>query len=156
MTRVSRLQLEKMQNYASPSGIAGCAKPFSCTWDQLWMQSGNKDTSACAKAHELYVEQHNLAKQANALAELDGATSKGAGTSKKSSKKAKEAVATADASEPNLHAIYQQELEKTKEAADNAKATAEFAAKDMFLFYANLLSVDAKYAWNKIQRANRI
>ncbi len=34
-TRVSRLQLEKTLNYISPSGIQGCAKPFSCMWDQL-------------------------------------------------------------------------------------------------------------------------
>jgi hypothetical protein len=42
------------------------------------------------------------------------------------------------------------DLEKAKEAAENAKAKAESAAKDMFQFYANLLSVDAKYSWNKI------
>ncbi len=48
-TRVSRLQLEKPQNYVSPSGILGCAKPFSCTWDQLWMQSRNKDISRPTK-----------------------------------------------------------------------------------------------------------
>jgi hypothetical protein len=49
------------------------------------------------------VEQRNLAKQAKAaLAELDETTSKGAGTSRKSSKKTKEGMATADASEPNL------------------------------------------------------
>jgi hypothetical protein len=84
------------------------------------------------------------------LAELDQATNEGAGTSKKSSKKAKEAAATADASEPNLPTIYQQDLKKAKEATDNAKAKEESTAKDMFLFYASLLSVDAKYAWNKI------
>jgi hypothetical protein len=46
--------------------------------------------------------------------------------------------------------MYQLVLEKAKEAAENAKALAESAAKDMFQFYANLLSVDAKYAWNEI------
>jgi hypothetical protein len=40
-----------------------------------------------------------------ALAELNRATSKGAGTSK-SSKKDKEGAPMADASEPNLHTIY--------------------------------------------------
>ena len=40
------------------------------------------------EAHEAYMEQRNLVKQAKAaLAELDGTTSKGAGASKKSSKK---------------------------------------------------------------------
>jgi hypothetical protein len=56
----------------------------------------------------------------------------------------------ADASEPNLGANFQLDLKKTKEAAENTKAKTESAAKDMFQFYANLLSVDAKYTWNKI------
>ncbi len=45
MTRVSRLQLDKMWNYFSSSGIAGHAKSFSCMWEQIWMQSRNEDTS---------------------------------------------------------------------------------------------------------------
>jgi hypothetical protein len=106
---------------------------------------------AYKEAHELYVEQCNLAKQTKAaLAELDKSTSKGAGTSRKSSKKAKEGTATADTSEPNLQANFQLDLKKAKEAKKNAKAKAESAAKDMFQFYVNLLSVDAKYVWNKI------
>jgi hypothetical protein len=83
------------------------------------------DFKAYKEAHEIYVEQCDLAKQAKAaLAELDGATSEGAGTSRKSSKKKKtnEGVAMADASEPDLRAIYQQDLEKAKEAVENAKA----------------------------------
>ncbi len=56
----------------------------------------------------------------------------------------------ADASEPNLQANFQLDLEKVKEATENARAKAESAVKDMFQFYANLLSVDAKYGWNKI------
>jgi hypothetical protein len=103
------------------------------------------------ETHEAYVEQCDLVKQAKAaLAKLDRTTSKDAGTSKKSSKKHKEAAAMADASEPELQAIYQLDLEKAKEAAENARAKAESAANDMIQFYANLLSVDAKYAWNKI------
>jgi hypothetical protein len=104
---------------------------------------------AYKEAHELYVEQRDLAKQAKAaLAELDGATSKseGAGTSMKSSKKASEATAMADPNEPNPQANFLLDLEKAREAAENTKAKAESAAKDMFQFYANLLSVDAKYA----------
>ncbi len=49
------------------------------------------------------VEQHALVKQVKAaLVELDRTTGEGAGTSKKSSKKHKEAAATADTPEPNL------------------------------------------------------
>jgi hypothetical protein len=103
------------------------------------------------EAHELYVEQKDLAKQVKAtLAELDGTTSEDAGTSRKPSKKNKEGAVMADASESNLQANLQFDLEKAKEATENAKAKAESAAKDMFQFYANLLSVDSKYAWNKI------
>ncbi len=106
---------------------------------------------AYKEAHELYVEQQDLAKQAKvALAELDGSTSKGVGTSRTSSKKNKEGAAMADASEPSLQANFQLDLKKTKESAENAIAKVESAVKDMFQFYTNLLSVDAKYAWNKI------
>jgi hypothetical protein len=42
------------------------------------------------------------------------------------------------------------DLEKAKEAAEKAKAKAELAAQDMFQLNPNVLSVDAKYAWNKI------
>jgi hypothetical protein len=106
---------------------------------------------AYAGAHELYVEQCNLAKQVKAaLAELDKATSEGERTSKKSSKKHKEGAATADTPDPNLRAIYKQDLNKVKEVAKTAKAKEEFAAKEMSRFYGNLLSVDARYVWNKI------
>jgi hypothetical protein len=106
---------------------------------------------AYIEAHELYVEQHEMAKQAKAaLAEPDRATSKGAETSKKSSKKAKEAMAMADATEPELQANFLLDLKKAKEAAENTKGKMDSAAKDMFQFYANLLSVEAKYAWSKI------
>jgi hypothetical protein len=58
-------------------------------------------------AHEAYMEQRGQVKQAKAaLTELDGNTSEGAGSSKKSSKNPKEAKAIAIASEPNLQAIY--------------------------------------------------
>jgi hypothetical protein len=103
------------------------------------------------EANKAYVEQHDLVKQAKAtLAELDGTTCKGAGISKKSSKMHKEARDMAEAPEPNLQAMYQLDLEKAREATETAKAKAESAAQDMFHFYANLLSVDAKYPWNKI------
>jgi hypothetical protein len=84
------------------------------------------------------------------LAELDVTTSKGAGASKKSYKKHKEAAAKADASESSLRAIYQLDLIKAREATENARAKVESAAQDMFQLYANLLSVDARYVWNKI------
>jgi hypothetical protein len=103
------------------------------------------------KAHEeankAYMEQRKLVKQAKAtLAELDRTSSKGAGTSKKSSKKHKEAAAMADAPESDLQAMYQLDLKKVREATEYAKAKVESAAHDMFQFYANLLSVDGNAA----------
>ncbi len=106
---------------------------------------------AYKEAYELYVEQRKMAKQAKAaLAEIDVGISKGAGTSKKSSKKAKEAPTMADATEPKLQENFLLDLKKAKEATENAKGKKESGAKDMFQFYANLLSVEAKYALNKI------
>jgi hypothetical protein len=103
------------------------------------------------KANEALVEQHKLVKQAKAtLAKLDGSTSEGIGTSKKPSKRHKEAAATADTPEPGLRAIYKLDLKKAQEAAEETKVKVELAAQDMLQFHANLLSVDAKYAWNKI------
>jgi hypothetical protein len=41
-------------------------------------------------------------------------------------------------------------LKLAKKAAENAKSVMIAAANKMFGFYANLLLVEAKYAWNKI------
>jgi hypothetical protein len=100
---------------------------------------------AHGKANKAYVEQCVLVNQVTAtLAELDGTSSKGAGTSKKPSKRHKEAAVTADKPEPNLQAMYQFDLKTVREVVEKAKVKAELAAQDMFQFYANLLSEDAK------------
>jgi hypothetical protein len=41
------------------------------------------------------------------------------------------------------------EIKQSQEAADKAKAKGEQAAADMFHHNVNILSVDAKCAWNK-------
>jgi hypothetical protein len=85
------------------------------------------------KAHEAYVEQLKLVKQAKAtLAKLDGTTSKGTGSSKKPFKKHKEAAATASQPDPNLQAEYHLDLKKAKEAAEKAKVKMELAAQEIF------------------------
>jgi hypothetical protein len=102
-------------------------------------------------ANEAYVEQCGLVKQAKAaLTKLDGNTSKWAGSSKKSSKKPREATATSSHPDPDLQAKYVSDVKQAKEAVEKAKAKAELAVMDMFQLYANLLSIDAKYTWNKI------
>ncbi len=69
------------------------------------------------EANEAYVEQRKLVKQAKAtLAKLDEATCKGTGSFKKTSKKHKEAAATASQPYPNLQAQYITDLKKATEA----------------------------------------
>ncbi len=81
---------------------------------------------------------------------LDG-VSKGTDKSKKASKKAKEAEAKeANATDPEMQATFLAYHKKAKEAAENAKSAMTAAANKMVRFYAILLSIEAKYAWNKI------
>ncbi len=93
----------------------------------------------------------------DSLSLLDG-TSEGSGKSRKTLKKAKEANrkakvadgATKVPGDPMTRASFQADLEKAKKATKNAKGAMTAAASQIFAFYANLLSVKAKYAWNKI------
>jgi hypothetical protein len=79
------------------------------------------------------MKQRKAAKQAKAtLAELGGATSKGAGFSKKSLRKTKEAAATADAPDPKLQENFLLDLKKAKESAENTKGEMVSAANKMF------------------------
>jgi hypothetical protein len=114
---------------------------------------------AYKEACKTYIEQREVVKQAEAaLALLTATVSKGKKTSKKSSKKASEkalqktkgGAALADVPAPELRAEYQADYEKAKFAAETTKNKCKAAATKMFQFYSNFLSVDAKYAWNKI------
>jgi hypothetical protein len=49
-----------------------------------------------------------------------------------------------------MQVIFLSGAKKAKEAAENAKGAMTTASSKMFGFYANLLSVEANYAWNKI------
>ena len=99
---------------------------------------------------EAYAELCGKIKSEKAqLAELDESTGREVGTSKKS-KKAQEAAAANDQVAPALQAKIKAVLCSAQEAAAEAKGKADQAASDMFKLYANLLSVDAKFAWNKI------
>jgi hypothetical protein len=127
---------------------------------------------AYKEAQEAYVEQQEAAKEAkvNMLLFMTAA-SKGKkagkkGTEKtsneasgknrsekeKASQKTKEGTAMADATAPELRAEYKAIYEKATHAKETAKIQMDAAATEMFQFYTNLLSSDAKYAWNKIIR----
>ncbi len=63
----------------------------------------------------------------------------------------KETTAGADDdSSATLHAKTKAELKQAALAAKEAADLRDKAAADMFQLYANLLSVDVRYAWNKI------
>ncbi len=61
-------------------------------------------------------------------------------------------MTTAEASQadPALQADIVPETKQAQEAADKAKAKGEQAAIDMIQLCEDLLSIDTKYAWNKI------
>ncbi len=125
---------------------------------------------AYKEAHKAYVEQCNVAKQVKANMSLfTTPTSKGEkankkGTEKaskkasaktrsekeKASQKTKEGAALSNAPAQNLCKEYKAVYEKAVLTKETAKSQKEAAATKMFQFYANLLSLDAKYAWNKI------
>jgi hypothetical protein len=124
---------------------------------------------AYKEAHEAYVEQRKVAKQAKAaLALLLVPTSEGKKASKKASsekapakkssekekasQKIKESAALADAPAPEIYSKYQALYDKASFTKETAKNKCKAAATKMFQFYANLLSLDAKYSWNKIVR----
>jgi hypothetical protein len=121
---------------------------------------------AYKEAHEAYLEQKEVAKQAKAaLALFMASTSEGEKASEKASRKepakkssekekapekTKEGSALAKAPAPELHNEYQALYDKATFVKETAKNKRKTAATEMFQFYANLLSWDAKYAWNKI------
>ncbi len=120
-------------------------------------------------AHEAYVEQRKATKEAKANMSLFATTaSKGEkskkGTEKtskeasgkncsekeKASQKTKEDAALSNASAPELCKEYEAIYEKASLTKETAKNQKDADATKMFQFYVNLLSLDAKYAWNKI------
>jgi hypothetical protein len=58
----------------------------------------------------------------------------------------------ADATAPDLCAEYKAVYKKATHVKETSKIQRDAAATEMFQFYANLLSLDAMYAWNKIVR----
>ncbi len=74
----------------------------------------------------------------------------GTGSSKKSTKKPKETAAVASQADPALQAEYMSDIKQAQEAAEKARVKGEQAAVDIFQLYVTLLSMKAKYKWNKI------
>ncbi len=109
------------------------------------------------EAQAAYVEQKEAVKLANASLSLLDKVSKGLAKLRKILKKAKESKAKSKGAngatkvpKDLMRVTFQANLEKAKKNAEDAKGKMTAAASQMFVFYANLLSVEAKYAWNKI------
>ncbi len=114
---------------------------------------------AYKEAIEAYVEQREAVKHAKAaLALLTAPASKGKQASNKAAKKSPEKAlqktkvdaALANAPAPELCEEYQANNDKAYFAKKTTKNKRKAAATKMFQFYTNVLSLDAKYAWNKI------
>jgi hypothetical protein len=73
-----------------------------------------------------------------------------AGTSKKSKDPKETTVEASKEGSAAVRATIKAELKQALEAVEEATTKRDKAAEDMLQFYANLLSVDARYAWNKI------
>jgi hypothetical protein len=131
----------------------------STTLDSIKKQGIFKAYKEACKA---YVEQREVAKQAKAALDLLTApTSKGKKESKKASakktpekekasQKTKVNAALANTSTPELCKEYQIVYDKASFAKETTKNKCKVAATKMFQFYCNLLSLDAKYSWNKL------
>jgi hypothetical protein len=122
-------------------------------------------------AHEAYVEQCKATKEAKANMSLfmttasegkkakkgtkktfNEASGKNRSEKEKTSQKTKEDAALSNASASELCEEYEAIYKKAILMKETAKNQKDAAATKMFQFYANLLSLDAKYAWNKIVR----
>ncbi len=80
------------------------------------------------------------------------ASGKNRSEKEKASQKTKEGAALANTPAPDLCEEYKALYKKAVYTKETAKNKKEAAATKMFQFYANLLYLDAKYAWNKIVR----
>jgi hypothetical protein len=78
------------------------------------------------------------------------ASGKSGSEKEKAFQKTKEGAAPSNATAPELCKEYKAIYEKAILAKETAKNQKDATATKMFEFYVNLLSLDAKYAWNKI------
>jgi hypothetical protein len=125
---------------------------------------------AYKEGYDTYVEQKEATKEAKANLQLfatpasEGKKADKKGTEKtsveasgknrsekeKASQKTKEGMTQVDATAPDLCAECKALYEKATATKEAAKIQKDAAATKMFQFYANLLSSDVKYTWNKI------
>jgi hypothetical protein len=116
-----------------------------------YFKSFEEYSETFADKHEKIKELKDQLTALKEASETSAKTSGQAGTSRKSNKKSKEtAVEVSKEGSATLRAAIKAELKQALEAAEEATTKCEKAAEDMFQLYANLLSINARYAWNKI------
>jgi hypothetical protein len=85
-----------------------------------------------------------------ALAKAKKATKEALTKTQETKSEAKEAEEATNVTEDSMKAGFQVDLEKAKQAWEDAKGKMTTAASKMFMFYSNLLFPKTKYLWNKI------
>ena len=132
---------------------------FSFTWDlpekrsrkKAYFKSFGEYSKTFADKREKIKELKDQLTALKEASETSAKTSGQTGTSRKSNKNSKETTVEASKeSSTTLCAAIKAELKQALEAAEEATTKRDKAAEDMFQLYANLLSVDVRYAWNKI------
>ena len=99
------------------------------------------------ESSETFAKNRDKMKQLKSqLAELD----KKSGTSRKSRKKFNQTTVEASSASSTLCANIVAELKQAVEATEETTARLDMAAEYMFQLHANLLSINARYVWNKI------
>jgi hypothetical protein len=85
-----------------------------------------------------------------ALAKAKEATKGALAKTPETESETKEAEEATEVTKDTMKAGFQADLEKAKKAMEDAKGAMTAEAGQMFVFYLNLLSLESKYAWNKI------
>jgi hypothetical protein len=85
-----------------------------------------------------------------ALAKAKEAAKEALAKAQETKPETKEAEEVPKVTDDRMKAGFRADLEKTKQAQENAKGAMTTAANLMFTFYSNLLSPEIKYARNKI------
>jgi hypothetical protein len=149
----------KVRSYQFLSGTLARARLFSFTWDLPKKQSRKRVTLSTTrnipellpkkreKIKELRSQLTELKETSETSAETLGQT----GTSRKPNKNSKETMVEAsEESSATLHAAIKAELKQALGATEKAMTKRDKAAVNMFQLYTDLLSIDARYVWNKI------
>jgi hypothetical protein len=116
-----------------------------------YFKSFEEYSETYADKREKIKELKDQLKALKEASETSAKTSDQTGTSKKSNKDPKETtVESSEEGSATLRTAIKAELKQALEAVEEATTKRDKAAEDMFQLYANLLSVNARYAWHKI------